>query len=298
MNLNGFERKVTLLINNNNPELQIQYILDGEEVTIISCAGFGSTVIIPDEIKGFQVTKIGSYAFSDPDSAIKSVDVKEKLYKEIIPGFSPLGSKEGFIFGRKLKEIGLPRYIKTIDAYAFYNCRELNKISLPANKITIENGAFMNCEKLASIHVEALPDDITSVRSFLADLNSEVCVTFTCNDTEAAFIFPEYFEYAEENTPARVFQYFLYGAGYRYRQCFEQGKLNIYAYDTVFQSAEIQTIQDTALRIAFVRLNAPYKLNLSAKEAYLSYIALHIDKALEIMLKKDDMKGLNFFNWA
>ncbi len=275
-----------------NLELHIQYTLRNDDITIISCKGYGTEVTLPAYIKGYPVKKIGAYAFSDPDRAFQIFKGRTEILEERITGFKVPGSEKEYIYGQRLQEITLPSGLEVIDGYAFYNCKELKKINLSGGRIRIENGAFMNCEKLVSIHVKAKPDDITGVRGILTELTSELCITFNDKEEKGVFIFPEYYEESVENISARVFQYQLHGAGYRYRQCFDQGRLNITEYDMVFQLEEIQTIHETALNIAFLRLKYPYKLQESMKELYLGYISKHIEKAIKLMIQQDNTNGL------
>ena len=277
-----------------NLEITIQYILNQNKITIIACKGYGNTVTLPSFINGYSVNKIGAYAFSDPLRVINILSDEVEILEEQIAGLKVPGSEKEYIYGQRLQEITLPENLEVIDGYAFYNCKELSMVNMYGGKIRIDNGAFMNCEKLTSIHVKAKPDDITGVRGILTELASELCITFIEGEEKGVFIFPEYYEESIENISARVFQYKLHGAGYRYRQCFEQGKLNITEYDLVFQLEEIQTIHETALNIAFLRLQYPCKLKEGLKGPYLSYITKHIDKAVELMIHKDNINGLIF----
>ncbi len=279
---------------NTNLELHIQYILIKGGITILSCKGYGTTVTLPAGINGCPVKKIGAYAFSDPGKGLNMLSKSSEVLTYKVPGIKVPGSQKEYIYGRRLQEITLPESIEIIDEYAFYNCMELAGVNMSGGGIRIENGAFMNCEKLTLINIKAAPDDLTSAKGILTELTSELCITFTCKDEKGVFIFPEYYEESIENISARVFQNLLYGAGYRYRQCFEQGMLNVMAYDMVFQSAEIQIVHETALNIAFLRLQYPYKLSESMKKQYLDFIALHIEKAVKLMISLDNTKGLIF----
>ncbi len=279
---------------NTNLELYIKYTLKEDEITILSCKGYGATVTLPAKINGYPVRKIGAYAFSNPEKGLNMLLNIGEVLLERISGLKVPGGKEDYIYGLKLQEISLPESIEVIGEYAFYNCKELIRVNMPGGRIQIENGTFMNCEKLAYVNVKAAPDDLTSVKGILTELTSELCITFSHGEEKGAFLFPEYYEDAVENTPARIFRYLLYGAGYRYRQCFEEGRLDVLAYDMVFQSAEIQNIHETALRIAYLRLQYPYKLQESMKKQYLDFIALHMEKAVKLMISQDNIRGLIF----
>jgi hypothetical protein len=275
-------------------ELHIEYTVHEDKVTVVSCKGYGTSVLLPSYIKGMPVVRIGAYAFSHLDKSREYVSSDNTIFTERISGVSVPGCEVEYVHGRRLEEIFLPKSLEIIDEYAFYDCRELTVIHMWGGRIQLENGVFMNCEKLGEVNVEGNADDVTSVSGILSEISVEVCATFSSNGDKGVFIFPEFYEDSIENTPARVFHYLIYGAGYRYRQCFEQGKLNILAYDTVFQSAEIQNIKETALKIAFLRIQYPYHLLDSIKRKYLDYIGIHIDDGIDLMLNTNNFKGMIF----
>lgn len=283
-----------MLQENCSLKLNICYTLVKKEVTVISCKGYGSAVILPDFIKGYPVKKIGAYAFSDTERALFEIPGEAEVLYEEIPGTRVPNCREELIRGNRLKEIILPKYMEVIEKYAFYNCRELNTIYLHGGKFQVDSGAFMNCENLREIMVYGAPEEVPGVRGILLGLTSELSVMYMQGEETGIFLFPDYYEDSIENTPARITQELLYGAGYRYRQCFSEGLLDIRSYDEVFESADIQTIPETALRIVCFRLMYPYRLIEYRKNKYLEYLSKYIEKALKIMLFQDNIKGLEF----
>lgn len=301
---------------NTELELHIEYLLRENQVTVLSCKGFGTAVTVPDFINSYPVTGIGAYAFSDSEKGFTLLPEESEVFSEKIAGIKVPGSREEPIIGRRLQEITLPKHLRVIEKYAFYNCRELIRVKFnpvkfspvnldgvkfsPVNlypgRLCIEKGAFMNCEELKEIMVNGTPEEETAVREILMELGSELCVTYSQEEEKGMFLFPDYYEYSIENTPARITQELLYGAGYRYRQCFREGILDVTVYDEIFQAAEIQTLHETALRIAFLRLQYPYRLLEKPKERYLSFISAHIRKALNYMLLRDDIYGIGFLS--
>lgn len=275
-------------------ELHIQYLREEDSITLLACKGCGTKVVIPLNIKGCPVKRIGPYAFSDQKRSISLVSKQEDIKCETIEGIKVPGGKEDYICGSRLEEITLPSSVEVIDRYAFYNCKELMRINLPGGRIRIENGAFMNCDKLREVYIKALPEEISGVRGILTERNSELYITFKEESVTGRFLFPEFYEDAIENTPARIFKYMIYGAGYRYRQCFEDERLDIAGYDAVFSSAEIQTLHETALDIAFLRLTYPYRLKDAMKQQYLEFIERHMDKALKRTIARENTKELIF----
>ena len=144
-------------------ELYIEYILKENQVTVLSCKGFGTAVTLPDFIKGYPVIGIGAYAFSDSEKGLALLPEEAEVFYEKITGIKVPGSRVEPLSGRRLKEITLPKHLKVIEKYAFYNCRELkrvkinpvifNPVNLNPGRLRIENGAFMNCHKLKYIKV-------------------------------------------------------------------------------------------------------------------------------------------------
>jgi hypothetical protein len=96
-----------------------KYTLDNDGVTITGYTGDETEVIIPEEIGGISVYKIGDSAFSG----------KSKLTSVTIPGS-----------------------ITAIGNSAFNNCDGLTSITIPANVTSIGDSAFYNCDGLTTAY--------------------------------------------------------------------------------------------------------------------------------------------------
>ena len=82
-------------------------------------------VIVPDTLKGYPVTRIGSNAFSES----------------------------------KVRSVTLPDSVSVIEAEAFADCKNLKELNLPDKVFsTIYGGAFRNCKALKSISAKFLSD--------------------------------------------------------------------------------------------------------------------------------------------
>ena len=88
---------------------------DKDAYIVIGYKGDNSTVVIPDEFKGYPVTEIGDQAF------------------------------EGC---KKLKKISLPDSITSIGDRAFALCENLKKVVIPDNVVSIGDNAFEYCDEL------------------------------------------------------------------------------------------------------------------------------------------------------
>ena len=105
-----------------------------------------------------------------------------------------------------------------------------------------------------------------------------VCVSFWWNcqrsrqffyhskQGEAKLIFPEFFEEAVENTPARILETHTHGSGMMYRNCFVRQELQFHLYDERFEWAKGREYEDTLFRLVFGRLLYPYQLSEKAKK--------------------------------
>lgn len=271
--------------------MEIQYKIIDNEAVILSCSGYQGEVNLPAELNGCPVGGIGPYAFSEPS---KGLEKGLKIYtantrEEIVPGSRKLDLR-----GDNISIVHLPKSLKTIGKYAFYNCRNLKGIDLYGGHIEMENGAFMNCDNLSYFNLYSHPEELTCLTPLLTEVQGEVNVYYRFSENIVWVLFPEFYEESIENTPARVFHYLIYGAGYRYRQCLNKGKLKLTDYDNVFLSPEIQTEKKTALKIAQGRLSYPYGLTKQARDNYLSYIRNNDMEAVHNLVEENKGKDLEF----
>lgn len=146
-------------------------ILNGNTVEITDYHGNGGDVVVPAEIGGKKVVKIGEGAFSDKRN-ITSITLPDgiaildnaafffcSMRKINIPeSVTTIGV--GTFRSCDLENIELPNSVKSIGEQAFLQCPQLKKVLLPDNITYIPADAFMGCAKLEKIE---LPDCITSI---------------------------------------------------------------------------------------------------------------------------------------
>lgn len=96
----------------------LHYQVAEDEIYITQGRVTESQVVIPDKIEGLPVTKI---------------------------------EKKAFLSSKQLKEIFLPRGLKSIGDWAFAYCSQLESVWLPKRSLSIGRGIFKECEKLFSI---------------------------------------------------------------------------------------------------------------------------------------------------
>lgn len=273
--------------------MKIQYIPVSGGAALLSCRGSGSAVYLPDTVDGLPLLEIRPYAFSDPEAAAARLLPGAEI-RSAQTGPSVPGENGQFLGGPSLRELRLPRGIRSIGEYAFYNCTKLSLLRLPEGAAQIGNGALMNCVALEKILIDSSPDQKTCLRELLTEVQREVRVIFESAEGRSVWIFPEYYEESVENTPARIFEYHIYGAGYRYRQCFLEDRLDVENYDEQFLKAKNETKPESLLRIALGRLRHPFRLSPPAAERYRTCLKENEVSAAVLLVREDDPEGLSF----
>ena len=254
---------------------RIIYTDEDDGVSILRCLGDGPVIEVPDHIDDRPVLALADHCFAkEPSSRCRREVWKQAFFngerwtKE--PG-GPAAASEGAL--RQAwdpEEIVLPASLRAIGDYAFYGCRSLRKIRFPAGSCSLGRGILVACHQVETLVFETEPGEWISpcMRDVLGEITYEV-------EIEAGgccLYFPGYYEDSVENTPARIIDVVFEGTGFKYRQCFREGTLDFALYDSLFYTASVQELPETAARIAFDRLLYPVLLSDQAKEEYLSWL--------------------------
>lgn len=221
---------------------------------------------LPDEIEGKPVTEIGEYAFSQ--------SVVEALW--------------------------LPRYLRKMGRYLFYRCFQLRKLVLSDCLTDIGAGAFTGCS-LAEVEIDFYTGEQSCLKFILDEIRYRIQVTLRYHRADgsldtAKLIFPEHYEEAVENTPARIVETHYHGSGGDYRQCFYNKRLDYKEYDRLFKRAVSQEQEGTVTELAVYRLRYPYRLSDEAKEQYETYVSEHMMTAGSRFAAREDTDMLHFFS--
>ena len=141
--------------------------LDDGTIEITGYSGSAENIVIPAQIDGKSVTRIGNNAFEKSSA----------------------------------KEIVIPDSVTDIEQYAFEGCTSLSDITLPDSLTSIGLSAFESCTALTDI---ALPDSLTYIDGFaFANCTSLKTVTVPASVTFiGGWAFGYYFE--DGNIDARV----------------------------------------------------------------------------------------------
>ena len=130
--------------------------------------------IIPAQIDGYNVIKLGDYSFNR--TKLKSVVVPQgvkslgegtfRLCDSLVSVYLPDGVEsigpDCFVFDQKLSTIELPQTIMSIGDNAFLSCVSLRTMNLPTNLQIIGERAFEGCYNLRTI---VIPNGVENIQN-------------------------------------------------------------------------------------------------------------------------------------
>ena len=119
------------------------YEIDVRNGTITKCRAKGD-VVIPTEIAGVSVRRIGEGAFTDYSTTSISVTIPEGV--SINPS--------AFVSCIGLRSVTLPENLSGIPDGAFQGCENLVSVTIPKNVRTISTWAFSDCKRLQNVTFE------------------------------------------------------------------------------------------------------------------------------------------------
>ncbi len=263
--------------------MRFYYKVKDKEIEIFRCHGSGSRVEIPAYINGLPVTRAAGYAFSDR-KAKKDANI---LVWESEGQFMSEDSGQP-LWGPKIEEIIFPDTIREIGNYIFYGCKNLRHLEFSDSLMHIGSGAFTGCGNLSALTVYMKNGLRSCVKEILGELWQRIDVTFCFQNGGCAYlVFPEHYEEAVENTPARILFTQHHGSGNNYRQCFYNKELDYRKYDSLFSVAAAWDKPKVLADIAFSRLKYPYHLAGAHREAYISMIQKRYEEILEYVIEED-----------
>ena len=231
---------------------------------LLGMYGQTSQAFVPGQIEGVPVTEIGAYCFAGRGKE-RMAETEER---------APLRA----LAGDAVEAVHLPKTIRRIGSYAFYQCTRLERLSLYGSLCEVGGDAFMNCHRLHTLTVQTEDAQMEGVRQMLAQLSLDVEVSFLEKDVvRARLLFPEYYESYDEIAPAHVFSRNIEGEGFRARQCVRAGEIDFALYDSIFQKACAEERETTLNRLALNRLCYPVGLTGEKRQMYESYIREHAD---------------------
>ena len=286
--------------------MKIYYREKSGGIEILRCFGIEGRVEIPGMIENKLVISAAPYAFSS------HMDEKEELKNaslwEVSEGLG-FGREERVLAGNDVEEIVFPDTLKEIGRYIFYGCGNLKKLELSDSLMQIGCGAFTGCHALEKLTVHMKHGKKSGIKEMLGEMWQRINVNFLYeyeedgieksdvmhrreNKSEARLVFPEHYDEAVENTPARILYTEYHGSGSNYRQCFYDKELNYQEYDRLFEMAVAMDKLEVLVDMSFGRLEFPYELTGKARENYREYIRKNLGDIAEYLVKQEDMHRL------
>ena len=119
--------------------------LDDGTIEITGYSGSAENIVIPAQIDGKSVTRIGNNAFE-----------KSSAKEIVIPDSVTDIEQYAFEGCTSLSDITLPDSLTSIGLSAFESCTALTDIALPDSLTYIDGLAFANCTSLKTVTVPAL----------------------------------------------------------------------------------------------------------------------------------------------
>lgn len=273
--------------------MKIHYRIHTNYIEIVRCYGLDSRVVLPGMIDGCPVCKVAAYTFS----AKKDLEEQDVFIYET-EGNTLFSEKEHLLAGVAVQEVVFPDTVKEIGNYIFYGCKELQKLEFSDALMNIGSGAFTGCGKLNSLNVHMNRGSKSCVKEILGDLWQRMDVTFRYNtdggEESAKLVFPEHYEEAVENTPARILFTQHHGTGNNYRQCFYNKELDYKKYDELFVIAKAQDGVEVLTDMVFDRLMYPRELNQVHRTVYEKYLQEHLAKIALILVKQEQVDRLEY----
>lgn len=268
-------------------------------VCILRMFGTSPEVSVPETIFGKKVTELGRYCFSETEKAKNYQICSDSLKgKEAEGRFQELLLQKAIrcLAGEYLEKVFLPESITTIGNCCFYRCSRLTELSAGNGLTEIGSDAFMNCIRLQKIIIFGSVTKPSGLKQILGQRSLETRAEFVVNQkTEAVLLYPEYSETYDEIGPAHIFELNIAGEGFRARQCFQKGIVDLVQYDSVFLQAQAEESVRTLCYMAGMRLAYPAGLREEYKSRYEAYLKKHAMQITEILVRERDVRFLQFF---
>lgn len=242
--------------------------------------GYGASpfVVVPEKIDGVVVTEIGDYCFSQSGN-------KEQQERP--------SSFQRELSGEFIENVYLPDSVKKLGNLAFYNCTRLKELQIGAGLTQIGSDAFMNCLQLSTIRLRCSVAQNSGIKQLLSQRSADTTVIFEDGgQTEAVVMYPEYYEMYDEIGPAHIFALNLTGEGFRARQCFEKGIVDLAKYDAIFEQACAEESPKTLCEMAVNRLCYPAGLSREAESRYRNYVHEQEDLLVKNLVKNRNLELL------
>ncbi len=309
-------------------EMKVVYDKVGDGIRILRCFGYDEQVELPERIGGLAVTELGPYVFSE---VVRRRAPGQKYLAEVTEGQSdqtkdttcgreadrrepagwhmdeaaiePTASDEDLVGagaladgtpvlkGDVLRSVCLPKSLRKIGAYAFYNCSRLERLDIPDSLQDLGAGLFTGCCGVRHLTICMAPGKTSCLKEILAELKQTLRVDLLGEDggLKAKLLFPEYYEESIENTPARLLTQEMHGCGHRYRNAFNGTEFQYLTYDKLFPHIQVQEKPELVTELVLGRLLYPVQLMEDRRQIYEAYAASHGREIVKIAEREKDL---------
>lgn len=264
--------------------MDLLYRKTPEGICLERCYTLDDAPVLPEFMDEMPVTELDRYLFS------------QTVRGRSLPPAESAGQPE--LCGEGLRELTLPRYLKKVGPYAFYNCFRLETLSFWSTVDDWGAGVFTGCTGIKELKIRILPRQKSCFKEILSELRQELTVDYLDPEGRllARLIFPEFFEESVENTPARIIMREMHGCGHMYRYCFSDTQFQFREYDRLFPNTVILEKTELAVRMAAYRLYWPWELAEEFKSQYWSYLKQYPQTLAEGLLKRQELELLKWIS--
>ena len=274
--------------------MKIHYRIKNNAIEIVRCYGTDDRIVIPAEINSIPVVSAAPYAFSAHKDGEEDAEVWEG---EDTVSFG----EERLLAGEEVREIVFPDTMKEIGRYIFYGCKKLERLEFSDTLMQVGTGAFTGCSGLKELVIHQKKGIKSCAKEILGELWQKIDVDFLYENGEtsgkrAHMVFPEHYDEAVENTPARILFTEYHGSGTNYRQCFYSKELDFAEYDSLFDMAVVMDKLEVLVDMCFGRLRYPWQLSEKAKKQYEDYIRGNLKDIGEYLVESGNLDGLELLS--
>ncbi len=128
-----------------NVDKLFRYSLSGTTATITKYIGKSESILVPESIKGKNVTTIASKAFSN----------NETLKQVILPDTVKIIQKNAFSNCPSLQSVNIPTSLIEVGDSAFLDCDLTGQLVFPDTMERIGQSAFLGCGRISSVQLPA-----------------------------------------------------------------------------------------------------------------------------------------------
>lgn len=261
-------------------------------IKILGYRGYDRSIRIPEKIDNWPVEELSAYAFSEGWGRRNMLALAGNGISFCDDEGNPITVEDADmppeIDCELLQDLYLPKTIKKIGNYAFYNCFQLSHIECYSSIFDLGSGLFTGCTGVRFLDIHMTDEKNSCLKEILSELHQELYVNYYGSNGTARLVFPEMFEESVEHTPARIIIREMHGCGHMYRYCFDHREFQFQKYDALFPHILVQESERVVLALVCGRLFSPVNLFPQDQKVYQAYLKEHLAGAGALALEEED----------